>query len=76
MPAHRKAIASITVPLRGNYQTRKAINRLAKLEDKFVADLTFDAIRIVYGKRFDDLLEFYHVQCGNQNDQTETGSAA
>ena len=76
MPAHKKLIASITVPLRGNYQTRKAINKLAKLEGMFVADLTFEAIRIVYGKRFEGLLDFYHVERGNQNDQSETQVSA
>lgn len=76
MPAHKKPIASIMVPIRGNYQTRKAINKLAKLEGKFVADITFEAIRIVYGKRFEGLLDFYRVPYVNQNDQSEPENSA
>lgn len=71
MPGHKKPIASITVPLRGNLQTREAVNRLAKMEGKFVADLTFDALCIVYGNRFNDLLAKSAAKCGNQNDQSE-----
>lgn len=76
MPAHRKPIASIMVPIRGNYQTRKAINKLAKMEGKFVADLTLEALLIVHGKQLEGLLDFYHVPYGNQIDQTDSEKTA
>lgn len=72
----KKAVASITVPLRGNEATRKAIKELADQDEKYVADVVFDAIHSVHGKRFEELLELFGATSGNQNDQHTPRSAA
>lgn len=73
MPLRKLPVASISIPLRGNKLTRKAINELAKEKGEYVADLTLDAIRSVHGKRLEELLELLGAMSGNQNDQS--GSA-
>lgn len=72
MPAHKKAIASITVPLRGDEMMRRALNDLAAQENTFVADLTANAICIVYGDRLRSLSQSYVASGASQSDQNVT----
>jgi hypothetical protein len=69
MPAHKKEMASTSVPIRGNSFTRLALRDLAAEKHMLVADLVYDALCSIHGKRLRELYQFHYAQSASQSDQ-------
>ena len=61
---------SISIPIQGDKNTVKAVKRIARLEDKTMAEVVYEAMLAKHGERFTDLIESY--RAGNDHNSIHT----